>query len=74
MPMDPATTVISFLVKVPVLSVQTTEALAIVSQDPSTLTSKFSLVIRLVANAKAKVTASGSPEFPTVISKLEHEE
>jgi hypothetical protein len=35
MPIEPATTLMTFWVRVPVLSVQTTEALAMVSQDPS---------------------------------------
>lgn len=61
MPTDPATTVIAFCVSVPVLSVQITDALAIVSQDPRTRTSKFSRVIRFVAKANASVTAKGRP-------------
>jgi hypothetical protein len=36
------------------------EAFAIVSHDPSTRTSKFSSVIRLVAKARVDVIASGS--------------
>ena len=61
MPTDPATTVIEFCVSVPVLSVQTTLAFAIVSQEPRTRTRRFSLVMRFVANARASVTASGKP-------------
>ena len=60
-PTDPATTVMAFCVSVPVLSVQMTDAFAIVSQEPSTRTRRFSFVIRLVANARANVTASGNP-------------
>jgi len=61
MPTQPATTIISFWVRVPVLSVQITKTLAIVSHDPRTRTSRSSFVMRLVAKAKANVTASGSP-------------
>ena len=43
------------------LSVEMAELLAMASHDPSTQASKFSFVIRLVAKAKADVTASGSP-------------
>ena len=66
MPIEPATTVIAFWVRVPVLSVQTTDALAIVSQDPRTRTKRFSFVIRFVANARASVTASGKPDRENV--------
>jgi hypothetical protein len=58
-PIEPATTVISFCVRVPVLSVHMTETFAMVSHDPSTRTRRFTFVIRFVA--KANVTASGSP-------------
>src|SRR6266478_2619915 len=67
MPIEPATTVISFWVRVPVLSVQMTEAFAMVSHDPSTRTRRFSFVIRFVAKAKANVTARGSPVVGDVI-------
>lgn len=50
-----------FCVSVPVLSVQTTLELAVVSQEPRTRTSRSSSVIRLVAEASARVTASGRP-------------
>jgi hypothetical protein len=48
---------------VPVLSVHTTDALAMVSQEPSKHTNNFSYVIHLVANAKASVMAKGSPDM-----------
>lgn len=51
----------TFCVSVPVLSVQTTVALAMVSHAPRTRTRRFIFVIRLVANARARVTASGRP-------------
>lgn len=40
---------------------QTTVAFAMVSQELNTRTSRFILVIRRVANASARVTASGRP-------------
>lgn len=61
--MEPATTDMTLRVSVPVLSVQMTEALPIVSQEPKTRTRRFSFVILLVANAKARVTANGSPDY-----------
>lgn len=70
-PMEPATTVIEFWVSVPVLSVQMTEALAIVSHEPRTRTSRFSYVIRFVANASARVTASGRPVNRTIHKSMQ---
>jgi len=58
---EPATTLMTFWVSVPVLSMQMTEALAIVSQEPRIRTRSFSAVIHLVAKARARVTAKGRP-------------
>lgn len=73
-PMEPATTVIEFWVNVPVSSVQMTEALAIVSQEPRTRTSRFSYVIRFVANANARVTANGRPVNGTIHKSMQCED
>ena len=70
LPTDPATTVITFCVRVHVLSVQTTLAFVIVSQLPSTLTGRFSAVIFFVANANAKVTARGRPSGKATTIKV----
>ncbi len=48
-PIEPATTVITFCVKVPVLSEQTVVALPMVSQDRSTRTRFLSFNMRFVA-------------------------
>ena len=55
------TALVTACVRAPVLSVQTMEALAMVSQEPMIRTKRFSAVIRLVASARARVTASGRP-------------
>ena len=60
-PKLPATTVILFCVKVPVLSEQIVVALPIVSQARRCLTRLFSFNIFLVANDRANVTATGKP-------------
>ena len=58
------------LVSVPVLLVQTTEALAMVLQEPRIRTREFSVVIRLVAKAKARATASGRPSRTATTTKV----
>lgn len=60
-PNVPATTVILLVVRVPVLSEHTVVALPIVSQARRTRTRLFSLSMRVVAKARASVTASGRP-------------
>ena len=52
---------------------QMTDAFAIVSHDASTRTNKFSFVIRVVAKAKANVTARGSPAVDSVTSESDFE-
>jgi len=58
--MELVTTLMTFWVSVPALSVQTTEAFAIVSQELRIRTRRFSAV-RFVAKASARVTAGGRP-------------
>lgn len=60
-PKVPATTVILFCVKVPVLSEHTVVAFPIVSQADKTRTRLLSFNIRVVAKARASVTANGKP-------------
>ena len=69
-PIEPATTLMTFWVSVPVLSVQTTEALAIVSQEPRIQTRGFAAATRFVAKARASVTASGRPPGPAMTTKV----
>jgi hypothetical protein len=61
LPFMPTAPVIEFSVSVPVLSVQITLALAIVSHDPRMRTRGFVFNIRLVVKANASVTANGRP-------------
>src|ERR1700736_4445537 len=44
-----------------------TDALAMVSHEPRIRTSSFSAVMRLVAKARASVTANGRPNYATKI-------
>ena len=60
-PREPATTVILFCVNVPVLSEQMVVAFPMVSQDRRRRTRLLSFNMRVVANANARVTASGRP-------------
>jgi hypothetical protein len=60
-PTRPCTTVISFFVSVPVLSLQTAVAAPIVSQDASTRTMQLSFIMAFIEKARAMVTARGRP-------------
>ncbi|KAH3666252.1 hypothetical protein OGAPHI_004441 [Ogataea philodendri] len=60
-PINPRTTRILFSVKVPVLSEQIAVAPPIVSQLFKTRTRLPSFIIRVVAKARARVTANGNP-------------
>ena len=59
----------TFWASVPVLSVQTTEALATVSQEPRMRTRGFPAATRFIAKARASVTASGRPPGPAMTTK-----
>lgn len=63
-------TVISFLVSVPVLSVQISLAPPIVSVESNFLTKLFSLLIFITEKAKAKVTAIGSPSGTAITNTV----
>jgi hypothetical protein len=63
MPMEPATVVISFCVRVLVLLVQMTDAFAMVSLNLSTHTKRSSFVICFIAKVNARVMARGGPVY-----------
>uniref|UniRef100_A0A0A8XUW1 Uncharacterized protein n=1 Tax=Arundo donax TaxID=35708 RepID=A0A0A8XUW1_ARUDO len=60
-----STTVILFMVRVPVLSLQIVVADPIVSQDESLLTRALSRIIFRIEYARVNVTAKGSPSGTT---------
>ena len=73
---DPATTLVTSSVRVPTISVQTTGAFAIVSQEPRIGTGSFLAIIRFVAKAKVRVrarvraTASGRPSGMATVTSV----